>query len=488
MNIPELSLHTNYDFIVQKFPNNHKQAMGAVFTSFSFIESMFSLFDKTIFSYENYKWCDLGCGTGYFSVVLYYKLMNGLTAKIPDIHIRSKHILENMIYMVDIQEEYIDGLKVLFGEQCHICCHDALIWEPNIHFDVIIGNPPFHLNHIKQVPTNHEEKNVFEKSKTIWPLFVKKGFQLLKDNGYMNMIVPSLWCKYDSYGVYDLLVPQLKKLKLYNNTQINMLFHYQAQTPCSVFLAQKSFLLEVKKEKDYTFEHYDTISKQMMPFSLYKNKQSIPMNASNLCLRVFLMAQKYGSLEKHCVRSNMPSKKVSLHEEKNSIHFNKNIHSCILEKHNGDNFPTLVYKYSNIPCAFHNKPKLVLAHKMYGFPYYDKKGEFGISNRDNYVVYDYNDDDFLLMQSFTSSLFFIFLLECFKYRMKMIEPTIIDYIPNIANMEHQWNQELTNTIEKNDEFWFAYFSCTHEEKNHIINHFSKKYMRIPTLDKTMNNE
>ena len=43
-------------------------------------------------------------------------------------------------------------------------------------------------------------------------------------------------------------------------------------------------------------------------------------------------------------------------------------------------------------------------------------------------------------------------------------------------------------IEKNDEFWFAYFSCTHEEKNHIINHFSKKYMRIPTLDKTMNNE
>jgi hypothetical protein len=304
----------------------------------------------------------------------------------------------------------------------------------------------------------------------------------------MNMIVPSLWCKYDSYGVYDLLVPQLKKLKLYNNTQVNMLFHYQAQTPCSVFLAQKSFSIEDKKEKDYTFAHYDTISKQILPFSLYKNKQSIPMNASNLCLRVFLMAQKYGSLHEHCMRSNMPSKKVSLREEKNSMYFNKNIHSCVLEKRNGDNFPTLVYKYSNIPCAFHNKPKLVLAHKMYGFPYYDKKGEFGISNRDNYIIYDYNDDDFLLMQSFTSSLFFIFLLECFKYRMKMIEPTIIDYIPNIANMEHKWNQELTNTIEKNDEFWFAYFSCTPEEKIHIINHFSKKYMRIPLLDDTMNSE
>ena len=72
--------------------------------------------------------------------------------------------------------------------------------------------------------------------------------------------------------------------------------------------------------------------------------------------------------------------------------------------------------------------------------------------------------------------------------MKMIEPTIISYIPNIVNMNHQWKEELTNTIEKNDEFWFSYFSCTHEEKNHITSHFSKKYMRIPTLDKIMNNE
>ena len=486
MGEPEISLHENYDFIKQTFPKDHKQKMGAVFTSFSFIESMFSLFDAKIFTNDQYKWCDLGCGSGYFSIVLYYKLMNGLASTIPNKNERSIHILDNMIYMIDIQEEYMTDLKKMFGQKCHIYCDNVLGWNPELLFDVVIGNPPFHLNHIKQVPTNKEEKNVFEKSKTIWPLFVKKGLQLLKDNGYMNMIVPSLWCKYDSYGVYDLLVPQIKKLKLYNNTQVNMLFHYQAQTPCSVFLAQKSFSIE--KEKHHTFEHYDTISKQMLPFSLYKNKQSIPMNASHLCLRVFEMAQKYGSLVKHCIRSNMPSKKVSLHEEKNSMHFNKNIHSCILEKRNGNNIPTLVYKYSNIPCAFHNKPKLVLAHKMYGFPYYDKKGEFGISNRDNYVIYDYNDTDFLLMQSFTSSLFFIFLLECFKYRMKMIEPTIIDYIPNIANMEHQWNQELTNTIEKNDEFWFAYFSCSHEEKNHIINHFSKKYMRIPVLDDTMNSE
>tara|TARA_Y100000591_G_C21815739_1_gene690627 strand:+ start:253 stop:1707 length:1455 start_codon:yes stop_codon:yes gene_type:complete len=482
----KISLHPNYTFIDQKFPNNHKQAMGAVFTSFSFIETMFSLFDEKIFTYENYKWCDLGCGTGYFSIVLYYKLMNGLETKIPDKHIRSNHILENMLFMIDIQEEYIHDLKLLFGDKCHIYCDDVLTWEPNMHFDVIIGNPPFHLNHIKQVPTNHQEKSVFEKSKTIWPFFVKKGFHLLRNHGYMNMIIPSLWCKYDSYGIYDLLVPHLKKLKLYNNTQVNMLFHYQAQTPCSIFLAQKNNIHEEKKI--HTFEHFDTISKQFMSFSLYKNKQSIPMNASNLCLRLFLMTQKYGSLEKHCVRSNMPSKKVSLSEEKSSVNFNQNIHSCILEKSNGDNFPTLVYKYSNIPCVFHNKPKLVLAHKMYGFPYYDKKGEFGISNRDNYIIYDYNDDDFLLMQSFTSSLLFIFLLECFKYRMKMIEPTIIDYIPNIANMEHKWNQNLTNTIEKNDEFWFSYFSCTHEEKNHITSHFSKKYMRIPIIDKTILNE
>ena len=69
-----ISLYNDYTDIVQIFPDTYKQSHGAIFTSFSFIETMFSLFDKEMFDREDYKWCDLGCGLGYFSIVLYFKL------------------------------------------------------------------------------------------------------------------------------------------------------------------------------------------------------------------------------------------------------------------------------------------------------------------------------------------------------------------------------------------------------------------------------
>ena len=46
-----------------------------------------------------------------------------------------------------------------------------------------------------------------------------------------------------------------------------MLFHYQAQTPCSVFLAQKSFLLEVKKDLKAALAVYrEIVNNKNAPF------------------------------------------------------------------------------------------------------------------------------------------------------------------------------------------------------------------------------
>ena len=47
----------------------------------------------------------------------------------------------------------------------------------NMKFDVILGNPPYQL-------TN---------SKKIWPDFINKSLVLLKDHGYLGMVVPSTW-------------------------------------------------------------------------------------------------------------------------------------------------------------------------------------------------------------------------------------------------------------------------------------------------------
>lgn len=472
-NYHHISKYSTIDDFKQIFPNNHKQEFGAIFTPFSFIDNMFSFIDIKYFSDPMLKWCDLGCGIGYFSIFLYFILMKHLTC-IKDADERRKHIIKNMIYMIDIQKEYISVLNILFGEEANIYCSDVLSWKPTIKFDFIISNPPFHCNHIKQVPTNTEKKDVFTKSKTIWPKFIFKANDLLNTNGLMLMVVPSLWCKYDSYGVYELLVKRLIKMRLYNNTEINKIFNYQAQTPCSIFLASK----QIRKCENCisSFFIYDSILQKYTSFSLYKEKQSIPMESISLCEKMFLQSLKYGNIEAFCQRTKMPSIKVKLNDEYSDDFSFINVHSTILEKINNISQPKLVCKYSNIPCSFYDKSKIILAHKMYGFPFYDISGNYGISNRDNYIIYDLQHEEFLLFESFTSSILFIFILECFKYRMKMIEPCVIHYIPNITKMNLKRNSNLT--IEENDDYWFDVFNCSLNERLYIRKHFSKKYNRI----------
>jgi hypothetical protein len=63
---------------------------------------------------------------------------------------------------------------------------------------------------------------------------------------------------------------------------------------------------------------------------------------------------------------------------------NVNVKTCIFRNKVE---PVLVKQLSSEPCVWMNKRKLIMAHKMYGIPYYDKTGQYGISNRDNYILH-----------------------------------------------------------------------------------------------------
>ena len=93
-----------------------------------------------------------------------------------------------------------------------------------------------------------------------------------------------------------------------------------------------------------------------------------------------------------------------------------NIKTCTL---NGLQ-PQLVINFSNIRCQYYEKPKLVLAHKMYGFPFLDISGCFGISNRDNYVILNKNESEFIKLKQFLSTNFIITMFESTRYRMKYL--------------------------------------------------------------------
>ena len=111
-----------------------------------------------------------------------------------------------------------------------------------------------------------------------------------------------------------------------------------------------------------------------------------------------------------------------------------NIKTCVIKN---TVQPELVIEYSNKPCPYYNKRKLVLAHGMYGFPYIDSEGEYGISNRDKYVYLSDNLGDLKRLQDFLSSDLVFYLFNATRYRMKYLEKYIFMYLPNILMMREE---------------------------------------------------
>ena len=133
-----------------------KQLYGEVLTPYYFVSEILDNIPLNIYKNPNFKWLDPGAGTGNFSISLYYKLLSSLESIILDDEERKNHIIQNMIFMVELRDENIEKLKLIFGKDANIYHQDFLTFFPDIteNFDVIIGNPPFNFNGVKKVPTN----------------------------------------------------------------------------------------------------------------------------------------------------------------------------------------------------------------------------------------------------------------------------------------------------------------------------------------------
>ena len=71
---------------------------------------------------------------------------------------------------------------------------------------------------------------------------------------------------------------------------------------------------------------------------------------------------------------------------------------------------------------------------MYGIPYIDYNGEYGISNRDNYVILeeDKSIHDLEKLKTFLSTQTVLYLFDSTRYRMAYLEKYIFELIPDIT--------------------------------------------------------
>jgi hypothetical protein len=114
--------------IIRKYltpKESEKKIFGEVFTPLELVCEMLSKLPSDVWSNPDLKWLDPANGIGNFPVIAFYKLNEGLKSVIPDETKRKKHIIEKMLFMLEIQSNNTRIAKNIFSKLCSGC-------KPNI--------------------------------------------------------------------------------------------------------------------------------------------------------------------------------------------------------------------------------------------------------------------------------------------------------------------------------------------------------------------
>ena len=140
------------------------------------------------------KWVDLTNGIGNFPIVVYFKLMESLkTVKgFEDKNKRSSHIIQNMLFMVELNPVNVKVCKRIFNmidanSTPNIVKANFLLdkwenmWEKEYKglktFDIVMGNPPYS----NDVNTGDNKPYI---------CFTSIGLEILKKDGFILFITP----------------------------------------------------------------------------------------------------------------------------------------------------------------------------------------------------------------------------------------------------------------------------------------------------------
>jgi site-specific DNA-methyltransferase (adenine-specific) len=95
-----------------KYNKERSKKFGEVFTPLSLVNEMLDALPTEVWVEYNCKWLDPCAGrNGIFPIEVYKRLMVSLASQEPDKEKLDKHIWDNMIYMVELQEDAVELLK-----------------------------------------------------------------------------------------------------------------------------------------------------------------------------------------------------------------------------------------------------------------------------------------------------------------------------------------------------------------------------------------
>lgn len=471
-----------------------KNQFGEVFTPFSIIEEMIDAIPLDIVSSPTTTWLDPASGTGYYPMVIFNRLMSSpdLIKAYPSLRERRSHIWREQLRMCEINPENLERIRkncaisksefkgkfcsafspptdttTLFSTDFFELDREKL-FQPN-GFDIIIGNPPYNVDGNRKVPTNSHQKKKND-GRTVWMDFIHHSLSLLKDGGFLSMIVPSLWLKQDKAKMYHTLLQwDITHIRSFSNTETTLIFKNQAQTPVCWFVLRKRHVSPLLHPRMIRIlgSGYHGLRENTCDFTpqweeyRFKKGMPIPMRNIGIIRELMPSLEKYGSLGRRIRKTNMPRNDIELSQNPDELHPYPAIKSCLLtqritdlNKKGLDRIPAkLSLQWSNKPCRYLGVSKIVMPHKMYGIPFFDRTGMYGISNRDNYVLSTeegFSLEDLERIHSYLQLPMIQAIFDSTRYRMRYLEKYAFEFIPDITHPACSLEiiQKVFDTIQK----------------------------------------
>lgn len=195
---------------------NEIKQKGAIYTpiviTYDMLDNLVNSYKKeyneNIFENEKLKWYDNSFGIGNIVLIVYLKLMDGLKDKIKNYSDRKKHILENMLFMSEINKQSVEKFEFFINRKkkykLNIYVGNSLNFDIKKiflidSFDIVIGNPPFQKENKKNNLARGGTNN------NLYVNFIKKSIEVLKPNGYLVYIHPQNWRKINS-DIFDIFI------------------------------------------------------------------------------------------------------------------------------------------------------------------------------------------------------------------------------------------------------------------------------------------
>ncbi len=205
-----------------------KKQHGEVFTPPELIQQMLDKLPSSVWSDPDMTFLDPANGIGNFPALVFHRLMHGLRDYFPIESERKQHILENMLFMCEINPKNIEVSKKILDphntyklnlfQGSYLDLNPQALWGIS-HFHVIMGNPPF----------NSPGKN--SSGNTIWQHFVTKSIALLREKAYLVFVHPNGWRKPNTEkgkfnGLFQLMTHdnQLEYLEIHSSKDGKALF------------------------------------------------------------------------------------------------------------------------------------------------------------------------------------------------------------------------------------------------------------------------